>query len=104
MVSKEEKALYAAEVFKRLKQNDSRLAHGYEMRKKMFAQIQKGEKPEGYRPEFIRSAAFKIIAQLGLFAEDFNTQHGDDRLSVHDFLDILETAKKALTIGTKKDG
>jgi len=74
-----------------LTRNPARLANGSRLREEMHEQIKSGIKPEGYRPDWVRSSALRILQELVKLGQDFNENHPSDKASVNDLLDILNT-------------
>jgi hypothetical protein len=75
-----------------LSHRDSRLARGAKLRAEMHEQLARGEKPDGYRPEWVRTSAFKLIQELQRLGLNFNESHTDDQCSIGDLIDIVTTA------------
>lgn len=93
METQAEKARYAREVFLRLSlSTKERLEHGLRLREKMGEQLARGEKPTGYRPEWLRLTALRIIRELHEAGKEFNEEHPDDLISTHDLYDVLASA------------
>lgn len=87
-----EKIEYAASAFEALvgSQQD-RLSRGTILRQRMHAALKRGERPEGYRPEWIRECALELVHTLQAMSEEFDLEHPDDKASVGDLLDVLAT-------------
>lgn len=89
----QEKIEFASNVFESMHTSHvDRLAHGKARRKMIGDQIARGEKPTGYRVDWLADSAMKIIDALGQIAQDFDQKHHDDKASVSDLADILATA------------
>jgi hypothetical protein len=71
--------------------NVDRLRTGYKRREIMHKDIAAGKEPTGYRADFLRSSVKKVVGLLDDLAVEFNTLYQDDRISLHDFTDILQT-------------
>jgi len=91
-LNKEERMNYIKRVFLKVKENDQRLAKGFALRKQMIKALKEGQTPTGYRPEWIKKSSQKVIQLLKSIAYDFNFQHEDDKTSVLDMVDILNSA------------
>lgn len=89
-----EKIQYTTSVFVAMvSEREDRLARGVRMRNAMHEQIARGEKPTGYRPEWLKHSAIKLVQTLQQMASDFDKAHPDDKCSVADLLDVLATTK-----------
>lgn len=75
-----------------LNNRDVRLARGARLRQEMHEKFAKGERPTGYRADWIRGSATKILRELQKLGLDFNATHTDDQCSVNDLMDVLTTA------------
>lgn len=83
----------ACEVLHRyLSKGENRLEHGARLRAAMFEAIKRGEKPTGYRAEWLRGTAMEIISTLEDCALEFNLNHPNDQISAMDLMDALATA------------
>ncbi len=81
-----------------------RLSRGVMLRQQMHEAITRGEKPTGYRAEWLRSAALEIIDALGNLAGEFDDTYLDDKCSVSDLTDVLATTMGILKSNAKKSG
>jgi hypothetical protein len=72
---------------------EDRAARSAKLRAEMHAIIDNGQRPEGYRANWVRSAVGHVIELLSEIAEQFNAEHQDDVATTGDVLDILATAK-----------
>lgn len=68
-----------------------RLENSVQKRNALMASIDRGETPTGYRADFLRESAQRILIELGAIARDFNAAHPDDRCTAQDFVDVLNT-------------
>jgi hypothetical protein len=75
-----------------LNNRDTRLLRGAKLRQEMHEALSRGEKPTGYRPDWVRSAAFKLIQEVQRIGLEFNERRTDDQCSLGDLIDILTTA------------
>jgi hypothetical protein len=93
------KARFVSEVFKALvskqsqKTDSEKLSNGAKLRNEMYDQIKRGETPTGYRAEWVKDSARKVVNLLAEIAADFNKRFPEDRCSANDFIDILSTVK-----------
>jgi len=71
---------------------DSRLQYGSKLRAEMHEAIKRGEEPQGYRIEWIKSCVKDIFQLLGNKAAEFNVLYPQDRISNMDMHDVLVTA------------
>lgn len=89
-----EKMQYATSVFVAMvSEREDRLARGVRLREAMHEQIERGEKPTGYRADWLKQAALKLVRQLQQMASEFDKDHPDDKCSVADLLDVLATTQ-----------
>jgi hypothetical protein len=87
----------ACEVLHRyLSKGENRLEHGAQLRDAMFEAIKRGEKPTGYRAEWLRKTAMELIATMEDASLEFNLNHPDDQISAMDLMDVLATAMGVL--------
>lgn len=87
----------ACEVLHRyLSRGEGRLERGVMLREAMFQAIKRGEKPTGYRAEWLRKTAMELIATMEDCALEFNLNHEDDQISAMDLMDVLATAMGVL--------
>ncbi len=97
------KAQIAHEIFGRLSAStDDRLRHGLRLRQEMAEQMERGEKPTGYRAEWLQATAVRVISEMGEAAREFNETHTDDLVSANDMLDVLATAINLLRCASSK--
>jgi hypothetical protein len=68
-----------------------RLENSVQKRNALMASIDRGENPTGYRADFLRDSAKRVLMELASIAKDFNDAHPDDRCTAQDFVDILNT-------------
>jgi hypothetical protein len=88
-----EKISFTTAVFTRLaSEKMDRLNRGLVLRQAMHDAIKRGEKPTGYRPQWVQDQALELVKTCGLMAQKFDEAHPDDKASVSDLLDILATA------------
>jgi len=81
---------------------ESKLRYGLRLRQAYFEAVQRGEDPKNYRTEFISNTSTEVFAWLTEKAREFNKKFPQDRMSGHDFLDILATAHHRLQEKLKK--
>lgn len=87
-----EKIEFAVSVFMALSgENQDRLIRAKLDRDRMHAAIKRGEKPVGYRPEWIKASAIKLVDVLAEMAKAFDAEHPTDKATNGDLLDILST-------------
>jgi hypothetical protein len=67
------------------------LLNAVALRKKIQAALDRGETPDHYRVDFIRTSALRVNNCLADCAKDFNEAHQDDRCTAADLIDILNT-------------
>jgi hypothetical protein len=77
---------------KLIAQYDNRTKTGIRRRNEMADTINSGNRPKGYRYEFLVDSAYRIIDELGEIAKEFNDAHIDDMCTNFDFIDTLTTA------------
>ena len=79
-------------------QHANRLKRGTKLREKMHNAVAEGKRPTGYRAEWLRASAIKIVEVLGEIAEEFDEKHAADwdKSSILDLMDILSTANGML--------
>lgn len=75
-----------------LNNQEARLARGAKMRQEMHEQIARGVKPSGYRADWVRSSAFRLIKELQNLGIEFNETHTNDQCSIGDMIDVVTTA------------
>jgi hypothetical protein len=89
----EDKLVYSKLVFFKVKEDDLRLQRGVALRKEMWGTLKEGKIPTtGYRYEWMVRSSQVLIGTLRNIAYAFNLQHGDDKASVSDMVDILKHA------------
>lgn len=89
-----EKIDFASVVFQALvTEKMDRLDRGVMLRQQMFDMIQRGETPTGYRAEWLRAQAMKVVEVLTEMAKAFDDKYPDDKCSVSDLTDILATTQ-----------
>lgn len=94
---------YIKEVFTTLvSKNNTDLATGVQRREDMLASLKRGEQPQGYRAEWIRESARRLIDELEQIAKDFNAKHPNDRCSAQDLMDVLATTMAWFKKATSK--
>lgn len=69
----------------------ARLANSIQRRNTVMEAINRGEEPSGYRVDFLRASAKRILVELAEIAREFNAEYPDDRCTAQDFIDILGT-------------
>jgi hypothetical protein len=77
-------------------EQERRLANGAELRQYVKAVVERGEKPTGYRADWLITSADSVLIHLDSLVQKFNEQHPDDMASLADLLDIIMTARKKL--------
>lgn len=88
---------WAARVFLTLvTDTKAKLEHGAKLRQEMVEAFNKGQKPTGYRPQWIVQSARELVAHMATVAEKFNSDHPADQASALDLMDILLTAVNLL--------
>lgn len=101
-MSESEKIDFIVGVMKRLTASQHvRLQNGARMRKEIRAAIQRGERPTGYRVEWLRDSGYEIIKTLTKIAKQFDKEHLQDKASVQDLMDVITTALFLLKKATK---
>lgn len=96
-MTQSEQIEFASTVFQALvSDSQDRLARGAMLREAMHAAVRRGEKPVGYRPDWIREKSVQLCSILADWGEAFNQQHANDSASVGDLLDIIATAASLL--------
>lgn len=73
-----------------------RLKTGEALRGRLQSALARGEDPNHYRLEWIRSGVLRINNTLLKLAEEFNAAHPDDRCSVQDLGDVLASTLATL--------
>jgi len=72
--------------------DEAALKRGLEDRVRIAQQLAAGEEPTGYRVDFVRASAMKVLDTLGDCGEEFDNKYkGLDRCSPLDLIDILQT-------------
>lgn len=72
--------------------DEAALKRALEDRMRIARQLAAGEEPTGYRVDFVRSSAMKVIDLLGDLGEEFDNKYkGLDRCTPLDLIDILQT-------------
>jgi hypothetical protein len=84
----EETQLAFSQVIRREKR---RLQNGYAMREYIGQQLRDGVSPEHYRVDFIEQGIDRVIGLLGDMSNEFNEAHPNDKISAHDFIDVLKS-------------
>ncbi len=72
-------------------EKQDRLTKGLMLRQAMHDTIKRGEKPTGYRPEWLKARALELVKVMAAEAQKFDEAHPDDKCSVSDILDVLVT-------------
>lgn len=85
-----------------LRNTEVRRLRGAQLRDEMHEAVERGERPTGYRPDWVRQSAIRIVRELQHIGFDFNDNHQNDQCSVGDLIDILTTALSHLQ--KKADG
>lgn len=92
-----EKKAWAAEVLVAVVGSEgNRLETGLRRRQMIREAIERGERPTGYRVEWLRQASLAVVSKLKEIGQEFNARNPDDQASVADFLDILANASTYL--------
>lgn len=87
-----EKIEFATAVFLALSgENQDRLIRASMNRQRMHDSIRRGEAPKGYRPDFIKASAIKLVDVLAEMARAFDGANPTDKATNGDLLDILST-------------
>ena len=73
--------------------HQNRLQRGIKLRELMRKDLENGKTPSGYRYEYLKDSAYKVINLLGKLAEDFDNEHPDDRYSAGDIADVVATVE-----------
>lgn len=79
-----------------LNQRETRLANGARLRKEMHETLEAGERPTGYRPDWVRISALRMVHELQKLGLEFNDEHKNDQCSLGDLMDVLTTAMNHL--------
>lgn len=77
-----------------------RLATGAALRTYIHKQLLLGNQPSHYRMDWLRRGINSMIYLLGDLAETFNRENENDKVSVGDFLDILDSTSRTLRART----
>ena len=97
-MTKEEEILKVQEVLRLVHtQKMSKLMNGMLKRRAIKEALERGEKPTGYRVDWLHSSSQKVIETLRIVATEFNNDHKDDTASVHDLVDIVSYVMYTLT-------
>jgi hypothetical protein len=92
-----QEAKFVADIYSSLLKNSkTRLLRGLKLRQEMHDAIERGERPTGYRPDFIRAGTVKLIKMLDELAGEFNRAHPEDQCSGSDLLDVLASTNGLL--------
>lgn len=93
-MTKEEKIDFAVQVMKKFAENQElKLARGARLRSELREAIKRGQAPKGYRADWLRDSGYQLLRVLSKIANKFDREHPDDRASVSDLMDILNTAQ-----------
>jgi hypothetical protein len=86
--------------------NEIKLNYGYRLRQEIKTAVDKKERAAGYRAEWLNCAIRDIISCLSVISEQFNKRYPQDRVSSHDFVDILlsSIARIKATAKEREDG
>ena len=97
----EEERVFANGVFLRfLAGEEARLLHGARLREEVHAAVERGEKPQGYRADWLRQEALHLVRVMEQVAMEFNVAHPDDKCSTADLQDVLITAHRLFSSGS----
>jgi hypothetical protein len=104
VLSPAEQIDYAKKVFETVAIDDQqRLKRGLQLREEMHAAIERGEDPKGYRVDWLQRTTSRVMQAITGSAEEFNALYHDDRISVADFADVLESVAHALGLHSVED-
>jgi hypothetical protein len=84
----EETQLAFSQVIRREKR---RLQNGYAMREYIGQQLRAGNSPDHYRVHWIEQGIDRVIGVLGDMSNEFNEANPNDKISAHDFVDVLKS-------------
>lgn len=70
---------------------ERKIAYGLASRRAALKQIKAGQTPTGYRAEWIRTTAQRVLKVLEDASDEFNVQFSWDKVSVADLGDVLAT-------------
>jgi len=73
-----------------------RLANGMTLRTRLSKQLQSGFEPDHYRIDWIKYGVAAMIDELCHLGRSFNASHPNDKYSVHDMIDVLNSAVATL--------
>ena len=76
--------------------NEKRLQNGLSERERIKKQIQNGDRPSGYRAEWLRKSSARVITLLQEIAQEFDTIYTTDKFSALDLIDILSTTQRKI--------
>ena len=90
LMTKNEEILKIQEILKQVHlQKQSKLMNGMLLRKEIRDALDRGEVPKGYRVDWLGESSHRIMGLLTQISMEFNDEHKDDAISVHDLLDVL---------------
>lgn len=98
------KADFAQKVFLRIMADtEERLQRGAERRRRMQEKLDRGERPDCHRSEWLRSTSRRLIDEITQAAQEFNESNTDDLISVNDLADVLTTTLALLKKTAEED-
>lgn len=87
------KMRFAVNIFAKLSiSKEKRLLYGATQRQKMKKHLERGEKVEGYRAEWILGTMQEVIKAMSIQADKFNHTYYHDMISADDLQDVLTSA------------
>lgn len=75
-----------------IRRERQRLANGFKMRDYLAEQLASGVYPDHYRITWIEDGVTSVINHLRDLAIRFDEEHPNDKVSAHDFVDVLRSA------------
>jgi hypothetical protein len=95
-----QKVEFTQTVLMNVSQNQAtRLHRGLQLREEMHSVLESGSSSSSYRYEWIQKSVVRLLGELEAIGADFNREHREDRCSVTDYMDILQSTLATLKAG-----
>lgn len=88
---------YAVKVLGRIQKNEvRRLQAGLTLRSHLKKLMDDGVEVSHYRLDWLTTSKSRLVGVLQVFANEFNEQYPKDKISSHDFVDLLSSTISAI--------
>lgn len=81
-----------------MRREAQRLSTGATLRRYMHDQLELGNPVDHYRLEWIKKSVMRLIVCLHEIGKEFNEAHPNDKVSGADFLDILQSTYRTVSM------